>query len=186
MEEKIYFDDTMPPIYDDYNDEYDIFSPPTIEEKISYDYNMPPIFDDYGDENNNDSYFVEFAPTTIKKNDYVYVESINSFMHVAHDKNVLCDSYIFNFIHDATKSYYERGKHDFMHLNNIKFPLFMLKILKLHLFCFPMLVALCFHDLFLYKILFHRKWFRLKSVSYLLFDALFCFKLFYGAYVSIF
>jgi hypothetical protein len=26
--------------------------------------------------------------------------------------------------------------------------------LKLHLFCFPMLVALCFHDLFLYKIFF--------------------------------
>jgi hypothetical protein len=35
-EEKIYFDDTIPPIYDDYNDEYDIFSPPTIEEKIIY------------------------------------------------------------------------------------------------------------------------------------------------------
>jgi hypothetical protein len=66
--------------------------------------------------------FVEFAPTTINKNDYVYVESITSFMHVAHDKNVLCDSYIVNFIHDATKSYYERGKHGFMHLNNIKFP----------------------------------------------------------------
>jgi hypothetical protein len=109
---------------------------------------MPPIFDDYGDENNNDSYFVEFAPTMINKNDYVYVESINSFMHVAHDKNVLCDSYIVNFIHDAIENYYERGKHGFMHLNNIKFPLFMLKILKLHLFCFPMLVALCFHDLF--------------------------------------
>jgi hypothetical protein len=61
-----------------------------------------------------------------------------------------------------------------------------LKFLKLHLFCFPMLVALCFHDLFPYKILFHRKWVRLKSVSYLLFDALFCFKLFYNAYVSIF
>jgi hypothetical protein len=59
----------MPPIYDDYNDEYDIFSPPTIEETINYDYNMPPIFDDYSDENNNDSYFVEFSPTTIKKND---------------------------------------------------------------------------------------------------------------------
>ena len=57
FEEKIYFDDIMPPIYDDYNDEYDIFSPPTIEEKINYDYNIPPIFDDYGDENNNDSYF---------------------------------------------------------------------------------------------------------------------------------
>jgi hypothetical protein len=83
MGEKIYFDNTMPPIYDDYNDEYDIFSPPTIEEKISYNYNMPPIFDDYGDENNNDSYFIEFSPTMINKNDYVYVESINSFMHVA-------------------------------------------------------------------------------------------------------
>jgi hypothetical protein len=131
-EDKIYFDDTMPPIYDDYDDEYDIFSPPTFEEKISYDYNMPPIFDDYGDENNNDSYFVEFSPTTIKKNDYVYMESIDSFMHVAHDKNVLCDSYIVNFIYDATEGYYERGKHGFMHLNNIKFPLFILKILKLH------------------------------------------------------
>jgi hypothetical protein len=105
----IAYDDTIPPVYDDYNDEYDIFSPPTIKEKISYDYNMPPIFDDYGDEN-NDSYFVEFAPTMINKNDYVYVESINSCMHVAHDKNVLCDSYIVNFIHDATEGYYERGK----------------------------------------------------------------------------
>jgi hypothetical protein len=168
MEEKIYFDDTIPPIYDVYNDEYDIFSPPTIEEKINYDYNMPPIFDDYGDKNNNDSYFFEFAPTTINKNDYDYMESNNYFMHVAHDKNVLCDSYIVNFIHDATVSYYEGGKHGFMHLNNIKFPLFMLKVLMLHLFYFPMLVALCFYDLFLYKILFHRKWVRLKSVSYLL------------------
>jgi hypothetical protein len=87
---------------------------------------MPPIFDDYGDENNNDSYFVEFAPTTINKNDYVYVGSINSFMDVASDIGV---SYIINFIHDAAESYYERGKHGFMHPNNIKFPLFMLKIL---------------------------------------------------------
>jgi hypothetical protein len=147
---------------------------------------MPPIFDDYGNENNNDSYSVEFAPTTINKNDYVYVESINSFMLVAHDKNVLCDSYIVNFIHDATEGYYERGKHGFMHLNNVKFPLFMLKVLMLHLFCLPMLVASCFHNLFSYKIPLHRKWVRLKSILYLLFDALFCFKLFSGAYVSIF
>ena len=40
-------DDTMPPIDDDCNDEYDIFSPPTIEEKINYDYKMPPVFDNY-------------------------------------------------------------------------------------------------------------------------------------------
>jgi hypothetical protein len=96
MEDKIYFDDTMPPIYDDYNDECDIFCPPTIEEKIRYDYNMPLIFYDYGDKNNIDSYVVKFAPIMINKNDYAYVGSINSFMHVAHDKHVLCDSYIVN------------------------------------------------------------------------------------------
>ena len=175
-EEKIYFDDTKPPIYDDYNDEYDIFSPPTIEEKINYDHNMPPIFDDYGDENNNDSYFVEFAPTTINKNDYAYVESNDYFMHVAHDKNVSGDGYIVDFINDATEGYFERGKHGYMHLNNIKFPLFMLKFLKLYLFCLPMLATLCFVDLFFYKIILHRKWVRLKCVSYLLLDALFYFK----------
>jgi hypothetical protein len=76
---------------------------------------MPPIFDDYGDENN----FVELAPTTI-----VHVGSINPFMYVAHDRDVLCDSYIVNSIHDATESYYERGKHGLMDLNNIKFPPF--------------------------------------------------------------
>jgi hypothetical protein len=161
--------------YDHYNDEYDIFSPPNVEEKTRYDYNMPPIFDEYGDENN---YFVEFAPTMIAKNDYVHVGNINSFMHMAHDKDVLCDSYIVNSIHDATESYYERGKHGFMDLNNIKFPLFMLKFLKLHLFCLPMLVALCFQDLSLYKTLFHKKWFRFKIVTYLLLDALSCFKSF--------
>jgi hypothetical protein len=73
---------------------------------------MPPIFDDYGDKNN----FVELAPTTI-----VHVGSINSFVHVAHDRDLLCDSYIVNSIHDATESYYERGKHGLMDLNNIKF-----------------------------------------------------------------
>jgi hypothetical protein len=106
------------------------------------------------------SYYVEFALTTIAKNDYVHVGSINSFMHMSHDKNVLCDSYIVNSIHDSTESYYERGKHGFMHLNIIKFPLFLLEFFELHLFCLPMLVALCFHDLSLYKTNFHRKWFR--------------------------
>jgi hypothetical protein len=156
--------------YDDYNDEYDIFSSPTIEEKTRYDYNMPPIFDDYGDEN---SYFGEYAPTAI-----VHVRSINSFMHMAHDKDVLCYCDMVNSIHDATESYYERGKHGLMDLNNVEFPLFLLEFLKLHLFCLPMLVALCFHDLSFYKTIFHRKWFRFKFVSYLLFDALSSFKFF--------
>jgi hypothetical protein len=106
----IAYDDTKPLVYDD---EYNIFSSPTFEEKISYDYNMPPVFDNYGDENN----FVESAPTTI-----VHVGSINSFLHVAHDRDVLCDSYV-RSIHDATESYYERRKHGLMDLNNIEFPL---------------------------------------------------------------
>jgi hypothetical protein len=142
---------------------------------------VPPIFDDYRDEN---SYFGESAPTTI-----VHVGSINSFMHVAHDRDVLCDSYI----HDATESYYERGKHSLMDLNNINFPLFMLQILKLHMFYLPMFATMCLVDLFSYKIPMQRKWFRFKCASYLLFNALSCFKFFCapclkffsGAYVSI-
>ena len=31
-------------------DEYDIFSPPSFDEKIYYDDCMPPIYDDYIDE----------------------------------------------------------------------------------------------------------------------------------------
>ena len=99
------------------------------------------------------------------------MESNNSFMHVDYDKNVLCDSYIAEFIHDATESYYERGKHGYMHLNNIQFPLFMLRILKLLVFYLPMLVTLFFMNLFVYKIPFHRKWVRLKCVLNLLLDA---------------
>src|SRR5215217_5343145 len=151
-------------------DEHDIFSPPSIEEKIFFDDTLPPTLD----ENNNDSYFVEFASTTTNKIDYAYVES-NNFMHMAHDKNILCDSYIVEFVHDATESYYERGKHGYMHLNNIKFPLFMLRILKLRLCCFSMLTTLFFMNLFVYKIPFHRKHVRLKYVLNFPLDVLFCF-----------
>jgi hypothetical protein len=168
------YDDTKPLVYDGYNDEYNIFSSATFEEKISYDYNMPPVFDDYGDKNN---YSVESAPTTI-----VHVGSINSFMHVAHDRDALCDSYIVNSTHDATESYYERGKHGFMDLNNIEFPLFMLQILKLHLFYLSMFATMCLIDLFSYKIPIYRKWFRFKCVSYLIFNALSCFKFLYGTF----
>ena len=85
------------------------------------------------------------------------------------------ECYIVEFVHDATESYYERGRHGFQCHNNIKSPLFMLKVLKLHLFCIHMLVASCFNNLFSYKIPFHRKWVRLKYVAYWLLDALFCF-----------
>jgi hypothetical protein len=57
-----------------------------------------------------------------------------------------------------------------------------LQFLKLYLFCFPMLFASRFHDLSLYKTIFHRKWFRFKCVLYLIFYALFFFKFLYSAF----
>ena len=115
-------------------------------------------YDDYND--GCDS----FTPTITNEKDFTYVESNNTFMHMDHDKNALCDSYIVDFIHDATESYYERGKHGSINFHVIKFPLFMLKFLKLYLLCVPMLVALCFNYLFSYKIRMHRKWVKLKCV----------------------
>ena len=94
-------------------DEDDIFSSPSFDEKIYYDDSMPPIYDDYCDDtyaiknNDNhetchldfnfqshDSYFVEFAPTTIQEKNFSYVESNKNSMLMAHEKNDLCDSYI--------------------------------------------------------------------------------------------
>jgi hypothetical protein len=138
FDEKIYYDDCMPPIYDDYIDEswfgevMNLFSDDsTILEEVSIDYeNKVAIYDDYGDDmyaiknNDNheachhdfnfqldysnqvshDSYFVEFAPTTIHEKKFAYVESNKISMLVDHEKNALCDSYIVEFIHDATEN----------------------------------------------------------------------------------
>jgi hypothetical protein len=86
-----------------------------------------------------------------------------------------CDIYIAEFVHDATENYYERGKYGCWNSHVTKTPLFILKVLKLLLFYLPILVTMCFFDLFSYKIPMHRKWVRLKCVLYLLLDALFCF-----------
>ena len=79
-------------------DEDDIFCPPSFDEQIYYDESMPPIYDDYCDDmyaikNNvnhetchhdfnfqlnyasNDSYFVEFAPTIPNEKNFAYVGS---------------------------------------------------------------------------------------------------------------
>src|SRR5215213_6791734 len=168
IEEKIFFDDTLPPIYDDYNDS-GLLVPPTMESKVYYDYTMPPTLD----ENNNDSYFVEFAPTTSNKIDYAYVESNDTFMHV--NKNALCDTYIVEFVHDASENYYEREKYGCRNFHVTKTRLYMLKFLKLHLFYLSMLVALCFMNLFIYKIPMHRKHFRIKCVLNLPLYSFFCF-----------
>ena len=56
-----------------------------------------------------DSYFVEFAPTTIDENKLACVESSKNFMQVNHEKKALCAGYIVEFIHNATKNYYVGG-----------------------------------------------------------------------------
>ena len=163
-------------------DEDDIFCPSSFDEQIYCDESMPPIYDDYCDDmyaiNNNDdhetchldlnfqsqdSYFVEFAPTIIHEKNFAYVESSKFSMLVDHERNDLCDGYIVELIHDDTENYYEGGIYACRNCNNIKFPLYELKVLKLCLFCLPMLVDYCSHKLFAHKIPMHRKWVRLMG-----------------------
>ena len=124
----------------------------------------------------HDSYFVEFSPTTIDENKFAYVESNKFYMLLCHKKNALYDGYIVKFLHDATENYYEGETYACRNCNNIKFPLYVLKILKLCMFCLPMLVDPCSHKLFAHKIPMHRKWVRLKCASHMLHDALFMFQ----------
>ena len=82
-------------------DEKDLFSPPSFDEEISFDDTLHTIYDDYRDDTyaikNNffqvdhdkndsyDSYFFDFAPTTI--DDFAYVGSNKFSTLVDHDKN---------------------------------------------------------------------------------------------------
>jgi hypothetical protein len=181
FDKKIYYDDSMPPIYDDYNDEsgfgrvstlgsgdptilegdesyYNIdesvfgevmtlFSDTsTIFEEVSIDYdNKVAIYDDYYD-------------------DMYALKKSKSSMLVHHEKGSVCDGYIVEFIHDVSENYYERGTHALAYPNNIKFLLGVLMVLKLYLFCLPMLVGSCSHGLLAHKTPKHRKWVRLRCV----------------------
>ena len=92
-------------------------------------------------------------------------------MLVDHENNALGAGYIVELIHDATENYYEGGIYACRNCNNIKFPLYVLKVLKLCLFYLPMQVDSCPHKLFSHKIPMHRKWVRLKCASHILHDA---------------
>ena len=121
-------------IYDDYCDDMYVLKNNDIHETFHHDFNFLLYYASH------DSHFFEFAPTTIHANKFAYVESNKIYMLVDHEKNALCDSYIVKFIHDATENYYEGGIYACRSCNNIKFPLYVLKFLKLCLFYFPMLV----------------------------------------------
>src|SRR6266536_2858654 len=140
------YNESMPPIYDDYIDESGfgevmtlLNDDSTILEEVPIDYdNKVPIYDDYGDDmyamlnNDNhetchhdfnfqshDSYFVEFAPTTIDEKKLAYVESNKMSMLMHHERSALCDTYIVEFIHHATENYYERGTYMLLHISII-------------------------------------------------------------------
>ena len=123
------------------------FCPPSFDEQIYYDESMPPIYDDYCDDTSaiknkhnhetchldlnfqsHNSYFVEFALTTIHEKKFAYVESSKISMLEDHEKNALGAGYIVEFIHDTTENYYEGGTYACRNCNNVQFPLYVLKI----------------------------------------------------------
>src|SRR5215216_6327395 len=103
------------------------------------------------------------------------IKSNKSSMFVHREKSFVCDSYIVESIHDVSENYYEGGTYALAYLNNIKFLLYVLIVLKLYLFFLPMLVGSCSHGLIARKTPEHRKWFRLKCVRCISHDAPLCF-----------
>ena len=97
-------------------------------------------------------------PTIPNEKNFAYVESRKISMLVDHEKNALCDGCTVKIIHDATENYYERGIDACRSCNNIKFPLYVLKVLKLYLFFLPMLVDSCSYKLCVHKIPRNRSW----------------------------
>ena len=95
--------------YDDYCDDTYAIKNNDNHETCHHDFNF----------HSHDSYFVEFAPTTVDEKKFAYVESNKFSMLMHHENNALCDSYIIEFIHDATENYYERGTYAFTYLNKV-------------------------------------------------------------------
>src|SRR3954463_8936208 len=73
-------------------------------------------------ESNSLSFTLFDCPPCLPKEDECYIpvdEGFNptifdldrNYVVVDHEKHDLCDRYIVEFIHDATKNYYERGKY---------------------------------------------------------------------------
>ena len=111
------------------------------------------------------------TPTILNEKNFASVESSKFSMLVDHEKNALGAGYIVEFIHDSTENYYVGAIYTCRNCNNIKFPLYVLKILKLCLFYLPMQVDSCSHKFFAHKISMHRKWVRLQCASHMLHDA---------------
>ena len=137
-EVSIDYDENEVATYDDYCDEtYAIESSDDYIYKTFHDYDSP--FSEHYSFNVETIYSIPVSydtPTILNEKNFAYVESSKFSMQVDHEKNDLCDSYIVEFIHDATENYYEGGIYACRNCNNIKFPLYVLKVLKLACFAF--------------------------------------------------
>ena len=101
------------------------------------------------------------------------LEECQLCMHVDRVENILCDSYFVEFAYDPTCTYYERGKYGCRNFHVTKLPLVMLRLLLFLSASLHMLVFACLANLFTYKMPMHRKYFRLRCVYHVFYDALF-------------
>ena len=89
-------------------------------------------------------------------------------MHVDHEKNILCDSYIVEFEYDPTCNYYERGKYGCRNFHITKSHLVMLRLLLAFSSSLHMVTIGCLDNLFSYKMPMHRKYVRLRCDFHML------------------
>ena len=138
QEVSIDYDENKVTTYDDYCDE--TYAIKSSDDYIYKNYHDYPFFEHYSF-NVETIYSIEISydtPTIPNEKNFAYVESSKISMLVDHGKNALGDGYIVEFIHDATENYYEGGTYAYRNCNNIKFPLYVLKILKFYA-CFAFL-----------------------------------------------
>ena len=123
--------------------EDDIFGLPSFDEKIYYDDSMPPIYDDYIDESGfgRVSTLGSSDPTILQDVESYCDEHESGFGRVStlfSDDSTISEEVPIEYenkvaIHDTTKNYYEGVIHACRSCNNIKFPPYVLKVLKVML-----------------------------------------------------
>ena len=76
------------------------------------------------------------------------LEECQLCMHVDHEENILCDSYIVEFDYDPTCNYYEREKYGCRNFHVTKLPLVMLRLLLFLSTSLHLLVFACYNSFF--------------------------------------
>ena len=109
---------------------------------------------------------------TLVNDNPTILEECQLCIHVDRVKNMLCDSYIFEFAYDPTCNYYERGKYGCRNFHVTKLPLVMLSLLSSLSSSLHMLVFACLDNFFAYKMPMLRKYVSLRCVCHVFYDAL--------------